>query len=671
MYTEKVNVFQGCGEIDLPEPQGIAATWFFLKAGCGNTVPAAALPYGKISVCAFTGGYPTGYGNHLPNSHSRPAKFEEGKKAIGFAHVHQSGTGAMGYYYNYAVAVPHYADTPRRFGFCSETAVPGYYSCKTDGIECEFTVTKNTALHRYTFAKSGGAVRFDFTNNGLDFPGCDRLRVEDTEIRRVDSHTLTAAFTAEKVRLYFAVRSDCLLGEDNEFKADGVCNIRVALSLRSEEKALGFLGTDEKDFDTAKRNASEEWEKFLSRIRIEADGDIPEIFYSNLYHSLVKPADFGGESFIYGGDGPFVADFNTFWDMYKSQLPLVFLTDREMSVKITETIMSVCESCGRIPNSWGLTRKFEEHDSQARMLGCYTLMQAYRTGIPVDAKRMLKCIKTDLLAENKLDFTENGKCSNYSWTLDMSDCCGLAKQIAEEIGDTESAAVFEKYSGLWKTVYDADTGLMKAESEYYEGSLWNYSFRPHVSMDERIEIAGGRDAFIAKLDRFFGYGCEPVVQPTDPHDYSPVAAGAKLGRFEGFNNESDTEAPFSYIFAGRPDRTAEIIRAGMKYMFVTGRGGLPGNNDTGALSSYYVWNAFGLHPLCGFGFVLVTSPLVSSAEISLSSGNTLRIRAYGNSDRNIYVKSAKFNGNPVENSRIPLRELMNGGLLEFEMSGTP
>ncbi|MBS7361211.1 MAG: hypothetical protein KIG24_02625, partial [Oscillospiraceae bacterium] len=61
-FCKYVNVFQGCGEIDLPTPAGIAAKWFFIKAGCGNTLPAATLPFGAMSVSPYSGGYPTGYG---------------------------------------------------------------------------------------------------------------------------------------------------------------------------------------------------------------------------------------------------------------------------------------------------------------------------------------------------------------------------------------------------------------------------------------------------------------------------------------------------------------------------------------------------------------------------------------------------------------------------------
>ena len=99
-FCKYVNVFQGTGEIDLPKPEGVAARWFFIKAGCGNTSPAACLPFSAMSVSPFSGGYPTGYGDHMPNSFARPVHFPAGKGLLGFAHLQQSGTGAIGFYYN-------------------------------------------------------------------------------------------------------------------------------------------------------------------------------------------------------------------------------------------------------------------------------------------------------------------------------------------------------------------------------------------------------------------------------------------------------------------------------------------------------------------------------------------------------------------------------------------
>lgn len=671
-FCKYVNVFQGTGEIDLPKPQGIAAKWFFIKAGCGNTSPAACVSFGAMSVSPYSGGYPTGYGNHLPNSHSRPARFAEGEGLLGFAHLQQSGVGAIGYYYNYAVVTPKYDGSPERRAPQNELAKPGYYSCTLEDINCEITATERVALHRYTFGKSGGRAVVEFDNNGLNIPGIDRAKADVRYVKMLDGNTCAAKAEIEGVMLWFAVRGNGRVtaqGTRAVFEPSGnSLQLKVSISLTGVENAVKYIN-DAPNFDEAEAQAYKKWNSELSKIKIETDDEqIKEIFYSNFYHSLVKPSDWSGESFIYDGDRAFVTDFATLWDMYKTGLPLLMMIDREIGEKIVETLLSLGESLGFLPNSLGISDEYKLPTEQARMLGAYVLITAYRYGVKMDVHRMLRVIEKDVFAPNKTDFTVDGRCKSYTWMLDMADGCALACEVAKEVGETEIYERLYPLSKQWESCFSEKTGLLKEDSAYYEGTLYNYSFRQMVDMERRIEIAGGRESFVKLLDSFFGYGAEDTVQPTDPFDYAPVAAGIKLGRFEGFNNESDTEAPFSYIYAGRQDRTCEIIRCGMKYMFTTGRGGLPGNNDTGALSSYFVFAALGIFPVAGQNLFLIGSPTVDGAEISLANSAALKIEVVNNSDKNIYVKSVKFNGNELEDFRISADELLKGGTLKFEMS---
>lgn len=672
-YTDYVNVFQGSGEIDLPEPKGLAAKWFFIKAGCGNTSPAATLPFGAISVSPYSGGYPTGYGDHLPNSHSRPAHFEEGKSLLGFSHIQQSGTGAIGFYYNYALTTPKYASSPLRRKPQNEYAYPGFYSCFLEDIKCELTVTRKTAFHRYTFGSPDGEVEIDFSNNGLFLPDSERDKVYDLKVSASDRNTLTAKAVIEGIDIFFAVRSDGTLSVTEKtavFRVNdtNICNIRLSISLVSTEAALRDIEKYE-DLDEIRTAAADKWNEQLGKIKIStSDRDIREIFYSNLYHSYIKPANWFGESFVYEKGKAFTTDFATLWDMYKTALPLIFMTDKNMGNDIAETLLSFGEASGNLPNGFGLTNRYKEFSDQARVLGVYALITAYRYGLSVDGKRMLDVIKNDIFSEDKKDFLETGKCLSHTFTLDMADACALTAEIADELGETVLSEKLTPLAANWKNVYSPETGLLLNDCPYYEGTNYNYSFRQMVKMDERIEIAGGKENFIRLLDDFFGYDKEDTVQPTDPHNYAPVAEGMKLGRFEGFNNESDTEAPFSYIFADRHDKTCEVLRAGMKYMFTKGKGGIPGNNDSGALSSYYVFAALGIYPLAGHKLFLIGSPFIDEAEISLSSDKTLKITVHGSSDKNIYVKRVTFNSREITDHKIDAGELLQGGTLEFTMS---
>ena len=669
-YCKYVNVFHGCGEINLPKPEGPAAKWFFIKAGCGNTSPAACAPFGAMSVSPYSGGYPTGYGDHKENSHSRPPRFKEGKGLLGFAHLQQSGTGAIGYYYNYALVTPKTNGSAVRRMPNNEFALPGYYSCVLDGIKCEITANEKTALHRYSFFDDNGIIEIDFSNNGLNIPGRERSPVRDLSIL-ANGRVITASAEIEGIIIYFAVKHNGtseIDGNTVKIKNFGrQALINVAISLKNFDTAAARVNLSQA-FDEVKNQTYQKWNDILSGFAVETENEkIKRIFYSNLYHSFIKPSDWSGESFIYGEE-PFCVDFATLWDMYKTSLPLILLTQKEIGTKVVHTLINTGKALGEIPNSLGICSDYLNHSSQARMLGAYVLLTAYRYGVFNNADKMLDIICKDLFAESKKDFTVDGKCSSYSFFLDIADACANAAQVARENGRTDIENKLKPFAEKWIDAYSQQTGLLKDDGEYYEGTLYNYSFRQMVNMDKRIEIAGGKERFVELLDDFFGYGAPDTVQPTDPFDYEPVSKGLKLGRFEGFNNESDIEAPFSYIYANRHDRTCEIIRSGMKYMFTEGRGGLPGNNDSGALSSYYIFAALGLFPVAGQDLFLIGSPFIDKASIKLFNGNTLEIKANGNSDENIYVKTVKFNGTELKDYRIKASELVKGGTVQFEMS---
>ena len=144
-FCSHVNVFQGNGEIDLPTPQGSAKTWYFIKAICGNTHPGAQLPFGKYSCCLHSTGYPTGYGKHSVNCGGPINYLFDEMPFVGLSHFHQSGTGTIGVYYNYALTSPGSGGTPdfSMRKVLDEQARPGYYSC--NGRNFYNTVVEKTA----------------------------------------------------------------------------------------------------------------------------------------------------------------------------------------------------------------------------------------------------------------------------------------------------------------------------------------------------------------------------------------------------------------------------------------------------------------------------------------------------------------------------------------------
>ena len=228
---------------------------------------------------------------------------------------------------------------------------------------------------------------------------------------------------------------------------------------------------------------------------------------------------------------------------------------------------------------------------------------------------------------------------------------------------------------MGRRVRPVDTGLL-VDSTFYEGGKWNYSFRLTHDMARRIELAGGEDRFVELLDRFFGFGAAPVKQLGIAPDADDIAEGYALDRFEGLNNEPDMEAPWAYHYVGRPDRTAEIVHAAINNQFATGRGGLPGNDDSGGLSSWYVWASLGLFPVAGQQLVFVNAPSFSHASISVPGGIVRRSRPTASSNRSPaarpqYVQAVRLDDHDLDRSWITLAELHRGGQLHIELGAEP
>ncbi len=676
-----VNVFQGSGAIDLPQPQGIAASWHFIKALCGNTHPGAVLPFGKLSACCYSAGYSAGYGNHKINCGGPIRRLYDKNKFIGISHMHQSGIGALGFYYNYALTIPFLGAPDAKAlvrDIAEEAAEPGYYTVTAaDGIRSEVTVSEFCARHRYTFPVSGGKIAVDFTNDGL-YEGedvCSRPR--EWRVERISDSAAAAEVTLQGVRVYFYAECrggggcalwcggaevsgavECAEGEAAAsrcgcvFSADGnAAELVVSVSLRSIESAREAASRETAPFEEVRLAAKRAWAERLGKIEIFTDNEREkEIFYSNFYHTLVKPSDWRGESFLYKEDD-FMLDFCTLWDMYKTQLPLIFTLYGDVSEKIVNTYANLGEALGFLPHTLVLCDRFRIEAKQAQMLGVYVLYDAFRRGAG-DPQKLLAAVKRDLTREEYRGFFETGRCTKTTHTLDMAEGCRAAAELARCCGDAALAAQLEAAAGPVWGAFDEATGLLRADADYYEGNHWNYSFRPMRDMETRMALAGSPERFAALCDRFFGY--------TDAADTS--------GRFEGFNNETDMESPYAYFYAGRHDRLCEVIDAGLTYMFTTGRGGIPGNNDSGGLSSCYLWNAVGVFPVSGQDLMLVGTPRFEKTVMHLANGGDFTVVRKG---AGIYVREALFNGEKLGRLCFPASRMMAGGTLELTMSETP
>ncbi|HHV96935.1 MAG TPA: hypothetical protein GXX37_10775 [Clostridiaceae bacterium] len=681
-YSSYVDPFYGNFESDLPKPEGIAARWFFLKAQTGNTHPGAVMPFGMVSAAPYTGGYPTGYSPYWFNYYARPERImdPEHLKIYGFSHFHQSGTGSIGQYYNYCIVTPFIKDIPSRFTtffLKDEHAHPGYYSGCINNIKAELTVTKGAAIHRYSFpGDEENFILFDLQMNGLVRNGEMLSSPGNIEFLDVSEKSFYALSKYDDVPLYVCVYCP----QATEVKSLHDSRIVMRINGRITDVAIGFsfasfdhakrhcLDSMNQGFDATVEQAKQVWEYMLSFIEVEGPTESLQKFYSNLYHTLIKPIDITNNSHFWN-DAPCMVDLATLWDMYKVQLPLIFMLYKETGRKIVLSMLRSIKKFGYFPNCLLLTPP-EPISNQAYALSCLVLYDAFTRKLKgIDWAEVLFSMVHELRRPCYNQFYRNGVLDEYpSHTLDLVAACHATVQLARELGYENIATEFSKYTNNWKNVFDLNTGLLIVNGKYYEGSHWNYSFRLLPDMHTRIALS--RD-YLADLDRFFGYGCPPVTQCTDPKDLITMKEGEKLNRFEGFNNETDMETPYAYDYINRIDRVAEIVRSGEQYMFSLGRGALPGNNDSGGLSACYVMNALGLFPVAGQPIFLLGSPAVNKAKIHLHNGNTFEIEAIDNGKNNIYPTDIKLNGKPLNRLILTVDEIMKGGKLSMKMFSLP
>ncbi len=679
-FCKYVDPFYGNGVSDLPEPDETASKWFFLKAQVGNTTPAATIPFCATTACAYTGGYPTGYGPYLANSYSRPKKFlkEDKITALGFSHFHQSGTGFIGEFYNYSIITPVSGKTHQRFDrypLTDEIASPAFYSCKLGDTNCKTTVAENAVIYEYHFFKNNNIIVFDPILNGI-FKNDKNPDVPLGELISVfsESHITTQVKFSNNVQLFTAIHIDSASSlkktVDGRFIftiENNTATVKLGFSFKSVQSAISNLeAIIDADFETLKVKAKEIWNSVLSKIQIEADDEYKTKFYSNLYHSFIKPVKLTDNCFGAGCDC--YADIATMWDISKTQLPLIFTLFNNISSEIINSFLNAFELYGKLPNSYLLSGCDILSDHQARALSVNSIYDAYLRGIEgVDWDKALKIMIAELNRNENTEFFNAKPVSEYpSHTIDIAIAAYSIASLSYDLGHKDIAEKYFKLSENWQVVYNKTTGAVSETGKFYEGCNLNYSFRLLPDMDKRIDIAGGKEKFKNMLDEFFGFDKKAAKQCLNPSHLHLMRAGKSRRGFEGFNNETDMETPYCYSYIGRSDITCQIVSSAEKYLYgANGKGALCGNDDSGALSSLYVVNSLGLFPVFGQDKVILVVPRIKQSVISLSNGNTLTIIAQ-NAENDCYIpKEYIVNGKKISAPFISVRELMRGGTIEF------
>lgn len=630
---------------------------------------------------------------------------------IGFGHMHLSGTG-IGCLGDVAfLPVKDFKQTSTRFKHEAEKVHPGYYSVQlTDpNVLVELTATERCGFHRYTF-KNGAKAQL-----ALDLSQCigwDKLNdclLTQESATRLTGFRRSNGWAADR-RIYFSIdfsqpvtvhRLDSM-----ERVVVSVADntkpllVKVALSPVSIDKAKLNMQAELAgwDFDAAVKSADEAWNRELARIQIQTNDQTKKrVFYTAMYHLMTSCSKFNDVDREYrGADGKVhKADFTNYttlslWDTYRAAHPLMTVAFPEMQRDFAQTFLNIYKQQGRLP-VWHLMGS--ETDCMVGNPGAIVLADLTMKGFVEDKELALEALK----ATQMKDIRSLGLLKEHGyipWNLEPENetvakaleyCAaddGVAK-VAKLLGKTDDYNYFFNRSRSYKKYYDPETRFLRAvgtdgkfrlpfnpffaehrTNDYTEGNAWQYTFLVPHDVKGLIKLFGSDKAFMSKLDSLF------FVEGWAGDNASPDMSGM-TGQY-AHGNEPSHHVIYMYNYAGRPDKAAPMLRKMLNEMYLDQPDGLSGNEDVGQMSAWYILSSVGLYQVDPVGgrFV-IGSPLFDKATVNVGGGKTFTVVAKNNSDKNIYVQSARLNGKTLKNSYVDFNDIRHGGTLELVMGPKP
>ena len=478
--------------------------------------------------------------------------------------------------------------------------------------------------------------------------------------------------------------------------------VEVGTSFTSVEEAEKNLDAENKgfDFEGTKSAAEVAWRKLLQRVEIEGGTPAQQtVFYTALFHSSLAPRVVSDADGTYNGfaqegklhraseGGAYYDDFSL-WDTFRALHPLLTILDPKREEQMVQSLVDKGDQGGFLPifPSWNsyTSEMVGDHavaviyDAYAKGLRDFDVQDAYRlvkqnaTVTPPHADYVLGKGRRALTSYDQYGFIplEDEVLDAFhhheqvSRTLEYAYDDFVVSQFADALGHHTDAEMFRKRSGNWKNVFDPSVGFVrgrykngtwvqpfdpgKPAAYITEGVPWQYTFFVPHDMSGLIKAMGGDASFIAKLDGLFA---------------------AKL---YDQGNEPSHNIAYLYNYAGAPWKTQMRVRDILQNEFHTGTSGLPGNDDAGQMSAWYVLSAMGFYPLCpGTPTYALGSPIFSRVVIHQPNGKDFTVLAPKTSAQNIYVQAVRLNGKLLSNSEIKHSDITSGSTLSFEMAPEP
>lgn len=677
----------------------------------GEVVVGPCMPFGMVrpGPDVATTGHNSGWG-----------PIEE--PLAGFSQTHVSGTGGSPRYGN-VLLMPFTAGTDSASHHAirvSEDARLGvYHSTLDNGTNVTLTASNKSVL--YSFEYAGDGLR----GLEIDASWCRKgrtassQRVTSCEVRQL-SHTSFAGYTAVEggwgggrpYKVFFHIETDQpveklieLPGQVNIlFSKDiSIAKAKVGISYQSEEQARANMEKELQGWDIGPNRDAlvSSWQEILERARLprRCPDSYKRMFYTALYHTMLMPSDCTGEWFTEDcTTDSYYNDFYTLWDTYRTSIPLITLLTPERTSDIIRGLLNIYRHDGYMPDGRsGHSNGATQGSSNAEIV----IADAFVKSVSgIDYEYALEAMIKD--AEDSPEdphFEGRGGLEEYkalgyipwgisragSRTVDHSLCDFSIHTVAEGLGHHDLAQRYLERSHNWKNLwrdYEEDgvrgfimprnadgswvdssivrikgvdtlitikpsTSFRRWGGFFYEANCYETSLCMPHDMETLISLNGGKEGLKARLDSLFSKGCIDI------------------------GNEPSFLTSSLYHWCGRPDITSDICRKMIRSGFNDSKKGLPGNDDSGAMSSWLAWHMTGLYPVAGTDLYLIHSPVIRGVSFKTAEGKRFRISTRGFSDSHPYISSATLNGKPYPYSAIRHEDILKGGHLILHMSSKP
>ena len=704
--TQYVNPFIGTADSAAPATDPVPA------GARGGTFPGATTPFGMVQWTPMT---PSNGGQDHPVGYI----YKE-KTITGFPLTQMSGSGCDGNQGELPI-MPTFdpsavgVNAKENFDHKNETARPGYYQVTlNDGINTELTATTRSGFGRFTFpAKSAIAsanqtpyLVFDATRTNtiastsgvIKAEGKDGLSGSTVGGNFCGARTYTLYFYAKFDRNISAAISNGKANVSFDTSGKPAVLMKIGLSYVSSDNARKNLEQESPgwDFNAVRNAADDAWNKRLNTIQVSGGSDTEKRkFYTALYHSLLSPntnSDVNGDYLGFDQKTHKVQDGRTQyvnysnWDVYRSLIPLNGMLFPKETSDMMQSLVNDADQCGAIPR-WApvnVDAGIMPGDS-----GVPTIMGGYAFGATnFDAQKALGYMT---LVGNKADVQCTGdhvrdsvdRMNDYlvhgyaamdngwwagSLTFEFATADFATAQLAKALGDNTNYQLFLSRSANWKNQFNpAQKQLLpryrngswllnpQPNADMVEGNAEQYTWMSAYDARGLFGLVGGNAAAIARLDTFF----------------QNLNAGMNLPNFY-MGNEPSFATPWLYNWSGAPWRTQKVVRDVVNTVFSDGPGGLPGNDDLGAVSSWYVWAAIGLYPeIQAVGGLTIGSPMFDKVTIHWADGSKkLMIKANGAATNSPYVQSLKLNGKALDMPWLWLKDLKDNSTLHFSLAAS-